>query len=103
MRENEQRGSALCSLAYIDPSHVPFLRTDGSSRAYKFLAPEVAPEYTDVVQVESTPEPEQSTSASSSSRVIIKPAAKKTRTQEIPVRLGPVVPGNCESEGKGKG
>ena len=30
--------------AYIDPSHLPFLRTHGSSRAYKFLAPEAAPE-----------------------------------------------------------
>ena len=77
--------------AYIDPSHVPFLGTDGSSRAYRFLAPEVAPEYTDISQVESTPEPEQTTSASSSSRVVItpaKPAAKKALTREIPAPLG---------------
>ena len=76
--------------ANIDPSHVPF-RTDGSSRAYRFLAPEVAPEYTDIVQVESTPEPVQSASASSSSRPVIKPAAKKILAQEIPVRLGPAI------------
>ena len=78
--------------AYIDPSHVQFIRTDGSSRAYRFLAPEVAPEYTDIVQVESTRELVQSTSASSSSRPVIKPAAKKALTQEIPVRLGPAIP-----------
>ena len=75
---------------FLDPSFVPFICPDGTSRAYKFFTP---PDYVDVVTVRSSQvQPPTTPASSSSSRIVVKPAAKKILTQNIPVRLAPRIP-----------
>ena len=89
-QDSRERGSD----EYLDPSFVPFFRPDGTSRAYKFIAPTTPPDYVDVETFRSSQVQQPSTPASSSSsRVkLVKPAAKKILTQDIPQRLAPHIP-----------
>ena len=78
--DSQERGAD----EFLDPSFVPFIRPDGTSLAYKFLAPTTPPDYVDVET-----EPPTTPASSSSGRIVVKPAAKKILTQDIPVRLAP--------------
>ena len=78
-QDSRERGSDK----YLDPSFVPFFRPDGTSRAYKFIAPTAPPDYGDVEtfrssQVQQPSTPGSTPASSSTSRVVVvKPAAKK--------------------------